>query len=167
MQGADPEKMKDSCQVKIPAPVIPVAKKGKLAGGMRKILLEEGPAGYAKAVREHKGLLLTDTTWRDAHQSLLATRMRTQDLLKCATYSNFAFQNAFSMEMWGGYVAKWCYSFYHEKYDVRRFHHLCCILTIQFLTVRPLMFLCVSCTNAHGSAWRSSGKQSRTCHFRW
>ena len=72
--GADPTKMKDSCCVSVPAPVIPESKKGK-AGGMRKILLEEGPAGYAKAVREHKGLLVTDTTWRDAHQSLLATRM--------------------------------------------------------------------------------------------
>lgn len=101
--GADPAKMKDSCQVSVPAPVIPEAKKGKV-GGMRKILLEEGPAGYAKAVREHKGLLLTDTTWRDAHQSLLATRMRTKEFLKCAEYSNMAFKNAFSMEMWGGYV---------------------------------------------------------------
>jgi len=70
--------------------------------GMRQILLEQGPAGYAKYVREHKGLMVTDTTWRDAHQSLLATRVRTEDLLRCAPYSNAVLANAFSMEMWGG-----------------------------------------------------------------
>ncbi len=72
------------------------------SSGMRQILLEQGPAGYAKYVRENKGLLVTDTTWRDAHQSLLATRVRTQDLLRCAPYTNSVLSNAFSMEMWGG-----------------------------------------------------------------
>lgn len=50
--------------------------------GFRDILVAEGPEGFAKAVRNHKGLLLMDTTFRDAHQSLLATRVRTHDLLK-------------------------------------------------------------------------------------
>lgn len=45
-------------------------------------MVAEGPEGFAKAVRKHKGLLLMDTTFRDAHQSLLATRVRTHDLLK-------------------------------------------------------------------------------------
>jgi len=112
--GADPAKMKDSCKVTVHPPVIPEAKRGKSTGGMRKILLEQGPAGYAKAVRAHQGLLLTDTTWRDAHQSLLATRMRTQDLLKCAEYSNVAFHNAFSMEMWGGATFDVSMRFLHE-----------------------------------------------------
>lgn len=71
-------------------------------GGMRKILLEEGPEGYAKFVRENSSLMITDTTWRDAHQSLLATRMRTSDLVRCATYTNKALSKAFSLEMWGG-----------------------------------------------------------------
>merc|ERR1712176_349611 len=70
--------------------------------GMRHILLEEGPAAYAKHVREHKGLLVMDTTWRDAHQSLLVTRMRTDDLLHVAPYTNEVLKNAFSLEMWGG-----------------------------------------------------------------
>jgi len=70
--------------------------------GTRKILLEQGPAAYAKFVRENKGLMLTDTTWRDAHQSLLATRVRTSDLLRAAPYTNAALSNAFSLEMWGG-----------------------------------------------------------------
>ena len=49
---------------------------------MKDILREEGPEGFAKAVRNHEGLMLMDTTFRDAHQSLLATRVRTHDLLK-------------------------------------------------------------------------------------
>lgn len=100
--GADPSKMSGSCTDIINPPVWPEEKPSTSPGGMRKILLEQGPEGYAKAVREHKGLLLTDTTWRDAHQSLLATRMRTQELLRCADYTNNALSNAFSMEMWGG-----------------------------------------------------------------
>jgi len=45
--------------------------------GWRKIFLEKGPEAFAKAVRAYPGVLVTDTTWRDAHQSLLATRVRT------------------------------------------------------------------------------------------
>jgi len=52
--------------------------------GWRDVLLKEGPKGFAKAVREHNGLLITDTTMRDAHQSLLATRVRTRDLAAIA-----------------------------------------------------------------------------------
>lgn len=44
----------------------------------------EGPEAFAKAVRAEKKLLMTDTTWRDAHQSLLATRVRTADILAAA-----------------------------------------------------------------------------------
>ena len=52
--------------------------------GFKQIIDEQGPAAFAKAVRDHKGMLLMDTTWRDAHQSVLATRMRTRDLLASA-----------------------------------------------------------------------------------
>ena len=45
--------------------------------GWRKIFLEKGAEGFAKAVRAYPGVLIMDTTWRDAHQSLLATRVRT------------------------------------------------------------------------------------------
>ena len=71
----------------------------------RKILREQGPKALAKAVRSHQNTLVTDTTWRDAHQSLLATRMRTADLLKAAEATNTAFNDTsdvFSLEMWGG-----------------------------------------------------------------
>ena len=53
-----------------------------LEGNLRSVFLENGPEAFAKAVREEKKTLLMDTTFRDAHQSLLATRVRTHDLLK-------------------------------------------------------------------------------------
>lgn len=64
--------------------------------------LQDGPEAFAKAVRDHKGLLVMDTTWRDAHQSLLATRVRTLDLLKVAPATAVAMRNAYSLECWGG-----------------------------------------------------------------
>ncbi|KAK6613851.1 pyruvate carboxylase [Botrytis cinerea] len=70
--------------------------------GWRNILLEEGPEGFAKAVRANKGCLLMDTTWRDAHQSLLATRVRTVDLLNIAKETSHAYSNLYSLECWGG-----------------------------------------------------------------
>jgi pyruvate carboxylase len=82
--------------------------------GWREDLLKDGPAGYAKKVREHKGLLLTDTTWRDAHQSLLATRMRSQELLRCAEYTSGALAQCFSLEMWGGATFDVAMRFLHE-----------------------------------------------------
>ena len=51
-------------------------------GNLRSILIKDGPKAFAKAVRDEKNTLLMDTTFRDAHQSLLATRVRTHDLLK-------------------------------------------------------------------------------------
>ena len=70
--------------------------------GWKYIIDKEGPAAYAKAVRENKGCLIMDTTWRDAHQSLLATRVRTVDLLNIAKETSHAYANAYSLECWGG-----------------------------------------------------------------
>ncbi|KAK8027654.1 pyruvate carboxylase [Apiospora marii] len=70
--------------------------------GWRNILQEQGPKAFAKAVREYKGTLLMDTTWRDAHQSLLATRVRTVDLLGIAKETSHALSNLYSLECWGG-----------------------------------------------------------------
>ena len=65
--------------------------------------LDEASDAVAKLVRSHKGLLLTDTTWRDAHQSLLATRVRTVDIARAAEATAAAeAEGAFSIEMWGG-----------------------------------------------------------------
>lgn len=70
--------------------------------GWRSIILEQGPAAFAKAVRKYKGTLLMDTTWRDAHQSLLATRVRTVDLCNIAKETSHALANLYSLECWGG-----------------------------------------------------------------
>lgn len=70
--------------------------------GWRDILVHLGPQAFAKAVRQHRGLLITDTTWRDAHQSLVATRVRTLDLLKIAPATAHLLAPMFSLECWGG-----------------------------------------------------------------
>ncbi|KAL4778286.1 carbamoyl-phosphate synthase L chain, ATP binding domain-containing protein [Aspergillus varians] len=70
--------------------------------GWKQILDLEGPEAWAKAVRANKGCLIMDTTWRDAHQSLLATRVRTIDLLNIAHETSHALANAYSLECWGG-----------------------------------------------------------------
>jgi pyruvate carboxylase len=60
-----------------------------------------GPERFAAWVRKQKKLLITDTTMRDAHQSLLATRVRTHDLLQSPTRAHLT-PDLFSLEMWGG-----------------------------------------------------------------
>jgi pyruvate carboxylase len=70
--------------------------------GTRDLLLERGPEGLAKWVLAEKRLLFTDTTWRDAHQSLLATRVRTNDLLRIAPATSHLAAGLFSLECWGG-----------------------------------------------------------------
>ncbi|KIK48122.1 hypothetical protein CY34DRAFT_20961 [Suillus luteus UH-Slu-Lm8-n1] len=70
--------------------------------GWRNIIVEKGPEAFAKAVRDYPGTLIMDTTWRDAHQSLLATRLRTIDMVNIANETSYALANAFSLEMWGG-----------------------------------------------------------------
>ena len=70
--------------------------------GTRDKLKELGPEKFSQWVRDQKRLFITDTTFRDAHQSLHATRFRSHDLLNIAeTYSRLA-PNLFSLEMWGG-----------------------------------------------------------------
>ena len=70
--------------------------------GWRYLLEEQGPKAFAQAVRNYKGCQIMDTTWRDAHQSLLATRVRTVDLLNIAKETSHAMANLFSLECWGG-----------------------------------------------------------------
>ena len=70
--------------------------------GSRDKFKELGAEKFSKWICDHKPLLFTDTTFRDAHQSLLATRLRTYDLLQISeSYANAASQ-LFSLEMWGG-----------------------------------------------------------------
>jgi pyruvate carboxylase len=91
-----------------PAEVLPPARvpdfdvKGDVPKGSRDRLLELGPEKFAAWIREQKPLLITDTTMRDAHQSLIATRMRTIDMLNIAEAVAHRTPNLFSLEMWGG-----------------------------------------------------------------
>ncbi|XP_071505302.1 pyruvate carboxylase, mitochondrial-like [Diadema antillarum] len=82
--------------------------------GHRDILLREGPEAFAKAVRNNPGLMLMDTTYRDAHQSLLATRVRTYDLKNISPFVAHNFQNLFSLENWGGATFDVAMRFLHE-----------------------------------------------------
>jgi pyruvate carboxylase len=74
--------------------------------GTRQLLLELGPKKFAEWTRKQKRLLITDTTFRDAHQSLMATRVRSYDMLACADALSRRLGDAksglFSLEMWGG-----------------------------------------------------------------
>ncbi len=70
--------------------------------GWRQVLQEKGPEGFATALREQTALAVTDTTFRDAHQSLLATRVRTRDLLAAAPAVAHTLPGLFSVEAWGG-----------------------------------------------------------------
>jgi pyruvate carboxylase len=82
-------------------PVVP-ATPATVPVGTKNRLTELGPEGFAKWVREQKKLLITDTTMRDAHQSLFATRMRTYDMTRIAPRYAAAHADFFSLEMWGG-----------------------------------------------------------------
>ena len=64
-------------------------------GTLRSTLIRHGPRAFAKAVRDEKKTLLMDTTFRDAHQSLLATRVRTHDLLKVRKTFLFQLQSIY------------------------------------------------------------------------
>ncbi|WP_345750630.1 pyruvate carboxylase [Microbacterium rhizophilus] len=70
--------------------------------GSRQRLQELGPAGFAKALREQTALAVTETTFRDAHQSLLATRVRTKDLVAVAPHVARLTPQLLSVEAWGG-----------------------------------------------------------------
>lgn len=70
--------------------------------GWRKDFLRMGPEAFCRHVRDHKTLLVTDTTMRDAHQSLFATRMRTHDMVRIADFYARKLNGFFSLEMWGG-----------------------------------------------------------------
>jgi pyruvate carboxylase len=84
------------------------------ADGSRQLLRKLGPKKFAAWARKEKRLLITDTTFRDAHQSLLATRVRTYDLLATADAVAQRLPNLFSVEMWGGATFDAALRFLHE-----------------------------------------------------
>jgi pyruvate carboxylase len=89
--GAEPAAKLPAVDLSAPAPA-----------GSRQRLLELGPEGFAADLRAQTALAVTDTTFRDAHQSLLATRVRTRDLVAVAPYYARSVPGLLSVEAWGG-----------------------------------------------------------------
>jgi pyruvate carboxylase len=81
---------------------IPATTTPTMAPGTKQILELHGAKGLADWALAQKQLLLTDTTMRDAHQSLMATRVRTHDMLQIADFVAHEMPQLFSLEMWGG-----------------------------------------------------------------
>ncbi|HBC96895.1 MAG TPA: pyruvate carboxylase [Clostridium sp.] len=96
-------------------PVVPEVKKEANLSGTKQILDQKGPDGLVDWIKSQKKLLITDTTMRDAHQSLMATRMRTRDMLKIADAQSVLTKDLFSMEMWGGATFDVAYRFLKES----------------------------------------------------
>ena len=85
-----------------PAPVPATDHTQPIPDGTKQLLTELGPEKFSRWILDQKQLLITDTTFRDAHQSLLATRLRTFDMLAIADAYARLHPNLFSLEMWGG-----------------------------------------------------------------
>ena len=95
---------------------VPLAPKTSQAitKGARQILEEHGAEGVAKWMQKQKRLLITDTTMRDGHQSLLATRMRSLDMIRVAPAYATMLPQLFSVECWGGATFDVAYRFLQE-----------------------------------------------------
>ncbi|NYV67504.1 pyruvate carboxylase [Bacillus sp. Gen3] len=86
----------------------------KANSGTKQILDQSGADGLIKWIKSKDEVLLTDTTFRDAHQSLLATRVRTHDIQKIAEQTSKLLPELFSLEMWGGATFDVAYRFLKE-----------------------------------------------------
>ena len=95
-------------------PRFPKPKHDKPKDGLKQMLDKEGPDAVKNWVLDQKKLLITDTTMRDAHQSLLSTRMRTRDMVKGADGTADILADCFSLEMWGGATFDVAYRYLHE-----------------------------------------------------
>ena len=93
----------------------PLYDASKSIDGLKDTFKTLGAKGLADKILADKKLYITDTSMRDAHQSLFATRMRTADLLAAAPATNVAMQNAFSVEAWGGATFDVAYRFLKES----------------------------------------------------
>ncbi|WP_181348953.1 pyruvate carboxylase [Thalassobacillus sp. CUG 92003] len=96
-------------------PRMPEVKYGdSIKPGSKQVLDERGPEGLAEWLKSQNEVLLTDTTFRDAHQSLLATRVRSKDLENIAEPTARLLPHLFSVEMWGGATYDVSYRFLQE-----------------------------------------------------
>jgi pyruvate carboxylase len=82
--------------------VVPQSHAEERPEGTRQLLLRVGPEKFAEWTRGQSRLLMTDTTFRDAHQSLMATRVRSYDMLRIAEFVSKELAQLYSLEMWGG-----------------------------------------------------------------
>ena len=94
--------------------MVPAASIAEPKSGTRQLLQKLGPKKFAEWAKKEKRLLVTDTTFRDAHQSLMATRVRTYDLQATAPAVAKRLPNLFSIEMWGGATFDTALRFLHE-----------------------------------------------------
>ncbi|WP_374063943.1 pyruvate carboxylase [Corynebacterium belfantii] len=97
-----------------PLEKLPAEVKGELPRGSRDRLLQLGPEGFARALRKQDALAVTDTTFRDAHQSLLATRVRSNTLIDAARHVAKLTPELLSVEAWGGATYDVAMRFLHE-----------------------------------------------------
>jgi pyruvate carboxylase len=100
--NGNPEVKRKEAPKNLESAALPSVPVGDPPPGTRQLLLKLGPKKFAAWTRKQKRLLITDTTFRDAHQSLMATRVRTYDLLAVAPAVARRLHNLFSLEMWGG-----------------------------------------------------------------
>ncbi len=101
---------------RLETPVIPPSKKYEpYKKGTKDLLTKLGPDGFCEWLKKEKKIQYTDTTMRDAHQSLLATRMRTIDMLAVAETFTKEHPQTFSMEVWGGATFDVCMRFLYEN----------------------------------------------------
>jgi pyruvate carboxylase len=95
-------------------PYVPHVPENFEKNGTKQILDKEGPDGVVRWIKSQSKLLMTDTSFRDAHQSLMATRLRTYDMLKISRAVSYIASDLFSVEMWGGATYDVAYRFLKE-----------------------------------------------------
>ncbi|MCL2847661.1 MAG: pyruvate carboxylase [Firmicutes bacterium] len=96
------------------APLLPATPATPPPNGLKQLLDKKGANAVKDFVLKQKKVLLSDTTLRDAHQSLLATRVRTADMVAIADYMAHSMSDFFALEMWGGATFDVAYRFLHE-----------------------------------------------------
>ncbi len=114
-EDVNPEKIKNHEDKVFRNPKIPDFNAlGNFPKGTKNLLTEIGPKKFSQWMKDQKQILYTDTTFRDAHQSLLATRVRTKDILAVTESYAKNHPEVFSVEMWGGATFDVCMRFLKE-----------------------------------------------------